>query len=477
MHPTPFRALSVALAAICLSACTSPDPVEKPPSQPDGWQEDIRLPEAVDTNPDPHIFETTLTAQLVDLEILPGTTTPVWTYNGTLPGPLIRVQQGDRLIVHFENQLSEPTTVHWHGIRLPNAMDGVPSEEQPAIEPGGAFDYEFDLPDAGLYWYHPHANSAAQVGFGLYGALQVDDPTEPAGIGEDLTLVVSDMALYRDGSPQPADSAGALGDLFGREGDTLLVNGKLNPVLRPRSGLRQRWRVVNTSKSRYFQIGVEGHSFTRIGGDAGLTEGPEELPMLIVPTAERADALLTLQSPPGSELAVRWIPYDRGYGTAFNREEALMFTMEVAKDPAVRAPNLPQLTRTIEPIDVSFAKETELALTQNDKDGKFALGINGVPSWDAEPLMAKIGETHVWRVRNTLPFAHPFHLHGFFFQVLDVNGVPPNVREWDDTASVPVDATLSLAVKFDERPGMWMFHCHILDHADTGMMGMVHLHE
>src|SRR5690606_30382193 len=108
-------------------------------------------------------------------------------------------------------------------------------------------------------------------------------------------------------------------------------------------------------------------------------------------------------------------------------------------------------------------------------DGTFAMGINGVPSWEAPPIVAALGETQIWQVRNTIDFAHPFHLHGYFFQVLDLNGIAPTVKEWKDTADVPVDGVLRLAVHFDERPGMWMFHCHILDHADAGMMGMVHV--
>jgi FtsP/CotA-like multicopper oxidase with cupredoxin domain len=103
------------------------------------------------------------------------------------------------------------------------------------------------------------------------------------------------------------------------------------------------------------------------------------------------------------------------------------------------------------------------------------MGINGVPAWQAVHLMCRLGERQLWTVKNTFTWDHPFHLHGFFFQVLDVNGVAPAVREWRDTVNVPVDATVRFAVHFDERPGMWMFHCHILDHADAGMMGMVHV--
>src|ERR1043166_3601425 len=179
--------LSVALAALLAGASL----------QPAGWDKDLKLAEAVDRNPDPHIVEIDLDARISHVEIAPGISTDAWTYNGGIPGPLIRLHVGDRLIVHFTNHLPQPTTVHWHGLRLPIEMDGVPDVSQPPVpgrapplpiemdgvpdvsQPpvpeGGSFTYDFVVRDAGLYWYHPHVMSAAQVGFGLYGALLVED--------------------------------------------------------------------------------------------------------------------------------------------------------------------------------------------------------------------------------------------------------------------------------------------------------------
>src|SRR3954469_2271107 len=144
--------------------------------QPAGSHGGVTLVEAVDTNHDPRVVEVNLDARVASLEIAHGVRTEAWTYNGGLPGPLIRARVGDRLIVHFTNRLPTPTTVHWHGVRVPIQMDGVPEVSQPDVVPGGSFTYDFIVPDAGLYWYHPHVNSAAQVGFGLYGPLLVEDP-------------------------------------------------------------------------------------------------------------------------------------------------------------------------------------------------------------------------------------------------------------------------------------------------------------
>src|SRR5262249_31885978 len=150
----------VALAAAASAADTAP-------RLPADWASAVRLDEAPDRNPDPHIVEVSLTAKVADVEIAPGRTARAWTYDGHLPGPLIRASVGDRLIVHFTNELPQPTTLHWHGVRVPIAMDGVPNVSQPEVKTGESFTYDFVVRDAGLFWYHPHVMSAAQVGFGL----------------------------------------------------------------------------------------------------------------------------------------------------------------------------------------------------------------------------------------------------------------------------------------------------------------------
>ncbi len=179
-------------------------------SQPPGWDEDLKIAPAQDLNPDPHVLEVNLEAKPVELEILPGKKTTVWTYNGQLPGPLLRAQVGDRVIVHFKNSLPVATTIHWHGLRVSNEMDGAPGVTQPPIEPGAEFRYEFVLKDAGTYWYHPHVDSAVEVGRGLYGPIVVEDPNDPNAFGDDLVLVLSDMSLDEDGQPLPDDNGGAI---------------------------------------------------------------------------------------------------------------------------------------------------------------------------------------------------------------------------------------------------------------------------
>jgi FtsP/CotA-like multicopper oxidase with cupredoxin domain len=467
------------MLSLFLAGCAMTDPpalgeVAPPPF---GWDAALRMPELIDESPDPAIVEGRLTAQQSEMEIIAGTTTPVLAYNGSVPGPLIRAKVGDRLLVHFHNALPSPSSLHWHGVRVPNAMDGVPDHTQPGVAQGQDFDYVFDLIDAGLFWYHPHSLSASseQVGSGLYGALLVEDPAEPKELGDEIVLVLSDIGVDEDGALRPTWVGGDISTLFGREGMPL-VNGRVNPVLEVTPGRRMRWRIVNAARSRYFQIALAGHTFVRIGGDGGFIAQAQPVETVVLTPGERADVLVTPQGEPGSELPARWVPYERGFGSTDFRDEVVLFRLHFSdRTGGSVSPAPPNTDAAIAALDLSNAVTRQIDLTQKEGSDRLELGINGVPVWRAAPIHARIGETQVWAVRNTMRWSHPFHLHGYFFQVLDINGVPPATREWKDTVDVPVDATTRVAIHFDDRPGMWMFHCHILDHADVGMMGMVHV--
>jgi FtsP/CotA-like multicopper oxidase with cupredoxin domain len=439
-----------------------------------GWDNGIRLPEAADLNPDPHVVEINLESKPAQIEVAPGSRVEAWTYNGGVPGPLIRVHVGDRLIVHFTNHLPQPTTVHWHGLRIPIAMDGVPGVSQPEVAPGGTFTYDFIVPDAGLFWYHPHVMSAAQVGFGLYGALLVDDPAEQVGVTDELVLVLSDIGFDKHGVLDSPTSGGSTAMVFGREGEYVLVNGRVHPTITVRSGARQRWRIVNAAKSRYFHLELDDHAFTRIGGDGGLQERPEQLETLLLAPGERADAIVTPTAPANRELVLRALLYDRGYGSVEYRQPEDLMTLIVSKDAPARPDPLPDIHRAIAPAvsDGATAVSLTLGLGQRS-DRVYEYQINGVPFLKDKPLKAALGERQVWTIVNDTKWSHPFHLHGFFFQVLDDRGVPVRPLAWKDTVNVPYGKSARFIVRFDDRPGSWMFHCHILDHADGGLMGMV----
>jgi FtsP/CotA-like multicopper oxidase with cupredoxin domain len=264
--------------------------------------------------------------------------------------------------------------------------------------------------------------------------------------------------------------------VFGREGNDVLVNGRRLPQLNVRSGAPQRWRIVNAAKSRYFQLFLEGHTLTQIGGDGGLLEHPITHDHLLIATGERADLIVTPRGTPGAQLTLTSLLHNRGYGSVEFREQPDLLTLRVADLPPHAGSPPPALTRVIEPLSTKGATNVTVNLTLAQLvDQSFEYGINGVPFAENRPLSAGLGETQVWTVTNKTKWSHPFHLHGFFFQVLDAQGAPLRPLAWKDTVNVPLEQTVRFVVRFEDRPGSWMYHCHILDHADGGLMGIVNV--
>jgi FtsP/CotA-like multicopper oxidase with cupredoxin domain len=452
-HGCPGAWFWLAVWAGCSEGAPLPEG-QWPPSY-----DEIPLQVAEDLDPDPDVVEVRLQARPAEVTPRPGSTLAMWGYDGLVPGPVIRGKRGDRLIVHLDNALPEPTTIHWHGLRVPNAMDGVATAQDP-IPPGGTFRYEFVLLDAGTFWYHPHHLSARQVERGLYAPLVVEEPV-PAGLGRPVLLVLSDTEV------EPPGAAGA-GVRDGREGPLVLVNGRERPAVKVPAGVRQRWQLVNAARSRFFHLEVAGHQLVRIGGDAGLLETPQPPVdrVLLVP-GERVELALTLAGRPGDRVAVRLIPYDRGG----DRTDAPMELLRLDLTAGGASPPLPARLRDVERL-VLPAGAVQQSIRIGERPEGFVL--NEQPTGAHPHLRARVGETQLFSVTNHTRFDHPFHLHGFFFQTLDPQSLrPAEPAQWKDTLNLPALSSAVLAVRFDERPGMWMFHCHILDHADLGIMGML----
>ncbi|MEQ1760265.1 MAG: multicopper oxidase family protein [Vicinamibacterales bacterium] len=472
----PRLRFGLLLAGALCATLASASAVQQAPAPAPGWEEALGLPAVQDLNPDPKILEINLTAEVASVEYAPGKRVEAWTYNGALPGPLIHLKVGDRLVVHFTNKLPSPTTVHWHGLRVPIQMDGVPGASQPNVDPGGTFTYDFVVPDAGLFWYHPHVMAAEQVGFGLYGAFLVDDPAQPADI-EEHVIVLGDMDLLDNGKLAPSDTGGSAGMAFGREGSLVLVNGRNHPRVRANSGVPMRLRIVNAAKSRYFDLnGGSRKSFTKIGSDGGIQEYAEEIENLLLSPGERMDVFYTPIEAPGTEISIANRLFDRGYGSTEARmgEDLITFALSAAPAPAV-AVALPTFTRAIEPLSQAGATPVaiEFGVEQNQSDRSFLYTINGKSLEKIPMVKATVGETQIWTVTNATPWSHPLHIHGFFFQVLDKAGNPVRPMQWKDTVSVPFKDSVKVIVRYDDRPGSWMYHCHILDHAEGGLMSAI----
>ena len=244
---------------------------------------------APDLDPSPAVVEVALEAKLAQVEIAPGRTLSLWTYNGQLPGPRIEAKVGDTVRVRFKNSLPEATTIHWHGLRVPARMDGSPSVQSP-IAAGAEFTYEFVVPDAGTFWYHPHVRTDEQVERGLYGAFVVRGPEEPKTTTEQ-TVVLDDVLVDEDWQLRDFE-LDSMQAMVGRQGNVILANGWAHPIARaPRGGLH-RFRFINAANARYFRLALPGHRLIQIGTDGGFVTTPQEVDDLLLVPGERADVLV-----------------------------------------------------------------------------------------------------------------------------------------------------------------------------------------
>jgi FtsP/CotA-like multicopper oxidase with cupredoxin domain len=403
-----------------------------------------------------------LEARELEWTLAPGKSVRAWGYNGQVPGPVIEGQVGDVLEVRFTNRLTQPTNIHWHGLRVPAAMDGT-EVVQRSVAPGETFTYRFRLPDAGTFWYHPHSNETVQLEMGLYGALIVRGSGEPK-LDAERILVLDDLRLDKKG--QIAAFGGLIERHDGREGDVRLVNGKAEPVLTMAAGQIERWRFINASSARYVRLSIGGAPFRMLGTDGGLLEAPVTANEVLLATADRVD-LAVGPFTEGQELLVEALPYNRQ--TVRKRKTEAFATVRIGPAKPSTAV-IPQRLRTISPLappDAPPTRTVKLGFKPSLRRG-LDFVINKERHHQDQPV--KVGELQVWDVVNTTFMDHPFHLHGFFFQILAVNGAPPPWRSWEDVVNVPPRATVRIAWLPDDRPGSWMYHCHILEHHAAGMM-------
>ena len=414
--------------------------------------------------------------------------TPVWAYDGEVPGPEIRVRQGQTARIEVENRLPQETTIHWHGLRLPNAMDGVPDLTQAPIPPGGRFLYEFEAPDAGTFWYHPHVRSTEQQGRGLYGAFIVEEH-DPPSVDRDVTWVIDDWRLSEDGRiEEPFDSLMDLSHA-GRLGNLATLNGRDSSTFRVRSGERLRLRLINTANARVFALRFEGHRPVAIAFDGQPVE-PHELEdrRIVLPPAARADLLLDVEGEPGAGFAViddynrfAYKFLDIVYSAEEPRGSRPREIRALAANP-IPEPDLSAARRheailaggAMGSMRSAILDGKDLAIRELARRGK-TWAINGIASHrtDMPPLFTlERNRTCVLSVRNDTAFPHPMHLHGYSFRVLSRNGRRTAHREWRDTVLVDPNETVEIAFVAD-NPGDWLFHCHVLEHMAAGMNAVI----
>jgi len=468
----PLKLLTLLPLYASLVAISSPNEsiVARAPTREDA----LSPPAFVNISRKPRTVEVNITAALTILEMIPGVKTEVFAYNGHVPGPTLEVREGDHVIVHFRNDLPEPTTVHWHGIHLPFESDGSPFHP---IKPGERRDYEFDVRHgtAGTYWYHPHPDhrTGFAIGKGLFGAIVVHAADDPLPVMRERLLILSDNRFLQDGTidfPEPSSHHGGIDEENGREGPVLFVNGHVMPTFSIRSGEVQRWRVVNASAGRIYRIAIPGVSFLQVGTDGGLLEKPREVKDVLLVPGERAELLVRGTGEPGSRTVLQNLPYDRYAPQTRPRDwntTVDLLTLQTTSQPAVAPPAIPATLRRIIPLDTARVTAVRTVV--------FGQGmINGkLMDMARVDVSTKVGATEIWEIENIVGMDHPFHLHGFQFQVLDRDGVREPYLAWKDMLNIPKHSSARIIVRYDDYPGKWMFHCHILDHEDHGMMGVL----
>jgi suppressor of ftsI len=452
----------------------------------------------------------TLTASRV-VRSLEGRRIITYAYNGQVPGPRLELPRGATVAVRFRNQTDLPSSVHWHGLRLANADDGVPGLTQALVPPGGEFVYRVHAPDAGLFWYHPHHREDLAQDLGLAGNIMVRDRPDVAASVREAFLMLDDL-LVGDSGLVPFGREGATHALMGRFGNVLLVNGRKDWRLEGRPRETIRLNLTNAANARTFNVSLAHASLRVLAGDAGRFARPRTVESVVISPAERYMVETTLTRPGRYALVNRVRGIDRVTGRFFAEEDTLgLLTVRgepvrpIRPNPAPPRDSLLAVVRSLQ----GRAPDRILQLTLRTQGLPFALiqalrldtsYVHPVEWTSPMPMMDWLSTTREvsWIIRDSLtgaegmaldwrvprgqplvvrlvndkhvlhPMGHPIHLHGQRFLVLARNGVANEDPVWKDTALVPAGGTVDLLVD-TSNPGRWMLHCHIAEHLEAGM--------
>ena len=411
-----------------------------------------------------------IVAAPTELALVDGKPLRVWAYNGQVPGPTLRVKLGETVRVKFTNHLPQDTTIHWHGVRLPNAMDGVPYVTQQPVPPGGTFVYEFTPKDAGTFWFHPHVRSSEQVERGLYGVLVVED-AQPSPYSQDLLWVLDDFLLGADGQIFPEFNTRHDLAMDGRWGNAIVINGRTNTVVKVHPGERIRVRMLNSANGRVFLPDFGALDAQVIAVDGLYLRTPVPARGFELAPGNRLDVDIAFDKDTAASPDVwdRFIAQRPNKLVSFAIDGALVDTPHFASPAHAHVPAWDGATEL--PVEHTFHLNAEqggefgIAWTI---DGKAFAGHAHAMQMPPALTLEHDRFYHL-RFANDSPRIHPIHLHGTFFRLLARDGAKADEPFFRDTVLVHPHETIDVGVVPTEV-GTWMMHCHILEHAEAGMM-------
>ncbi len=443
-------------------------PIQSPPQKQSEESNTglLPIPELlVDSNPEELVADYYLSAQNGLSNIIEGKQTPTLGYNGNYLGPVIKVSNGEEVRMHVKNELDVATSVHWHGLVVPGAVDGGPHQ---LIQPKSIWEPSFKVNQpASTLWFHPHVmgTTAIQVYYGLAGMIIVEDENSkelnlPDDYGiNDIPLIIQDRNFNTDGSFVYLDNM-----MDGAVGNYILVNGAITPDLVVQQ-VKMRFRVLNGANARNFDLRLDdNNAFHQIASDGGLLEAPVLAENLFITPGERA------------EIVIDFSIYNKGDVVKLLNDNELVMAFLIGDD-SEDLTEIPDSLAVIERMDENLATGVKTIVL----DGMgHMVSLNG-RKFDMNRVddNVALGTIEVWEISTTSGMmmgspGHPFHIHGTQFQVLSRDGEPPYVNElgWKDTVFVRANETVRIIVKFDYE-GLYMYHCHILEHEEAGMMGQL----
>ncbi|VGM95355.1 Multicopper oxidase mco [uncultured Avibacterium sp.] len=462
-------------------------------AMPSGLSLNGILPKLANQSTQAGLFKATLKAEPIKIRLADNKETEFWAYNGQLPGPQIEVFEGDTVEIEFINHLPQPSTVHWHGLDVPNEADGNPMD---MVEPQGKKVYRFTLPQgsAGTYWYHPHPHDhvSEQVYKGLAGTFVVKAKNDPLAHLPEQHWVISDLRLNADGTI-PANTM--LDWMNGREGEFVLINGQYQPQIQVKTN--ERIRLWNATSARYFRLNIPGVKWIAVGTEGGLLEKPRSpVDELLLTPAERVEVIMVGETQGTVNLQSGY--YDRRKMMVQEQPKDLtLATIQVKSEPVQLPESLRSLPNWDEPKQVRQIRFSEKMMnhtnmpmmnhgthhaTTTPTDNPIPPMMNGMflingQTFDMNRIdfVTKLNEVEQWEIFNESHMDHPFHLHGTQFEVIQhtLNGktFKPEGRALKDVVNLrPYEKVI---IRFKQgHTGLKMYHCHILEHENLGMMGM-----